>query len=169
MRHSNCNLYYTADIILRRRVKFCKALTLGGVGSSYEVDDPKSLHHRRCGAGAGGYGVCHAARILPCRKHGAQLPALFSGLESGRKFPQPNRACRIQPGASSGRAQTGSRAAFVVGLPHGYCFFFLAAPPAFFWTAPHGVTFKPSILAFSVSMVSMNAGSLTNAEGTPSH
>ena len=155
----------------RRRGKFCKALTLRGVGSSYEVDDPKSLHHRSCGAGAGG---CRDARVLPCRKLGAQLPALFPGLESGWKFPQPNRACGVQPGAGSLRTQACSRAAFVKwGRPGAYatvyCFFFLVAPPAFFWTAPHGVTFKPSILAFSVSMVSMNAGSLANAEGTPSH
>jgi len=33
--------------------------------------------------------------------------------------------------------------------------------------AAHGVVFRPSILAFSVSMVSMN-GSLVNADGTPS-
>src|SRR4051794_9232898 len=45
-----------------------------------------------------------------------------------------------------------------------YYFFFGAA--FFTGAAPHGVVFRPSIFAFSASIVSMN-GSLTKADGTP--
>src|SRR3954447_10047197 len=66
-----------------------------------------------------------------------------------------------RPGVASGPV-------FATRVLYLFVYFFFLGAAFFVGAAAHGVTFKFSILAFSVSMVRTN-GSFVKAEGTPSH
>src|ERR1039457_302664 len=135
-------------------------------------DDTKSLHHRNSDGGANGHGRSQRTSLWPTRVFRPELSALLPGSERGRRFPEPGGAFRIQPDSGQHANAPARPAAYGAGAPHveaghrrsrysSALFFGAAFLGALFFTAGgvQGVRFRPVMLAFSVSMVSMK-GSL---------